>query len=257
MKPASARNKLTCRWALSGPRRVHLDIVDYPGEWLLDLALLDQDYVAWSDRVIAAWTERPQAQDYLRLAHQTSATAAHDEGKARMLASAFTDCLHAARAAGYHDATPGRFLLPGDLADSPALTFAPLPGAGHAPRGSLAREMARRFAAYRAQVVRPFFRDHFARIDRQVVLNDRWYYSSFYKYFGEREGLAPRPGAARGTRGATSARSRGLVAAALVLPPPNALPNPRRCGVGNTRAEAYVERNQHDRGCSLGYREYC
>ena len=158
--------------ALSGPRRVHLDIVNYPGEWLLDLALLDQDYVAWSDRVIAAWTERPQAQDYLRLAHQTSATAAHDEGKARMLASAFTDCLHAARAAGYHDATPGRFLLPGDLADSPALTFAPLPGAGHAPRGSLAREMARRFAAYRAQVVRPFFRDHFARIDRQVVLID-------------------------------------------------------------------------------------
>ena len=27
----------------SGPRVVHLDIVDYPGEWLLDLSLLQTD----------------------------------------------------------------------------------------------------------------------------------------------------------------------------------------------------------------------
>lgn len=66
---------------------------------------------------------------------------------------------------------PGRFLLPGDLAGSPVLTFAPLP-AGDAPRRSLRREMARRFEAYKSRVVRPFFRDHFARIDRQVVLVD-------------------------------------------------------------------------------------
>ena len=35
---------------LSGPRIVHLDIVDYPGEWVLDLALLDQDFATWSAR---------------------------------------------------------------------------------------------------------------------------------------------------------------------------------------------------------------
>lgn len=29
---------------VSGLRTVHLDIVDYPGEWLLDLALLEQSY---------------------------------------------------------------------------------------------------------------------------------------------------------------------------------------------------------------------
>jgi predicted YcjX-like family ATPase len=32
--------------------------------------------------------------------------------------------------------------------------------------------MERRFDAYKAKVVKPFFRDHFARIDRQVVLVD-------------------------------------------------------------------------------------
>jgi hypothetical protein len=39
-------------------------------------------------------------------------------------------------------------------------------------RGSLWVEMQRRFEGYKDRVVKPFFRDHFARIDRQVVLVD-------------------------------------------------------------------------------------
>ncbi len=62
--------------------------------------------------------------------------------------------------------------LPGDLAGSPVLTFAPLPFADGDGRKSLRREMARRSEAYKREVVKPFFRDHFARIDRQVVLVD-------------------------------------------------------------------------------------
>jgi predicted YcjX-like family ATPase len=69
---------------------------------------------------------------------------------------------------------PGRFLMPGDLENSPALTFAPLrlTDGDLGPPGSLARMMARRYEAYKAVVVRPFFRDHFARLDRQIVLTD-------------------------------------------------------------------------------------
>ena len=83
---------------------------------------------------------------------------------AQSLAKDFAAYLNTARDAGFYDCTPGRFLLPGDLAGSPVLTFAPLPVEGPAPRRSLHREMARRYEAYKAQVVKPFFRDHFARI---------------------------------------------------------------------------------------------
>jgi predicted YcjX-like family ATPase len=62
--------------------------------------------------------------------------------------------------------------LPGDLEGSPVLTFAPLPKPESTPRKSLWREMERRFEASKSRVVTPFFRDHFARIDRQVVLVD-------------------------------------------------------------------------------------
>jgi predicted YcjX-like family ATPase len=106
------------------------------------------------------------------LAKETDGAAALEEPKAQALARAYTAYLTEARDAGYSDCTPGRFLLPGDLEGSPVLTFAPLPKPESTPRKSLWREMERRFEAYKSRVVTPFFRDHFARIDRQVVLVD-------------------------------------------------------------------------------------
>ena len=157
---------------LQGPRTVHLDIVDYPGEWLLDLALMDIGYEEWSAQVLKRIESREEAVAFRALVAETDAERAFEEVAAKRLAESFAAYLQEARQNGYSDCTPGRFLLPGDLAGSPVLTFAPLPPGGSAPRKSLAREMARRFEAYKKLVVQPFFRDHFARIDRQVVLVD-------------------------------------------------------------------------------------
>ncbi|WP_417597583.1 YcjX family protein [Pararhodobacter oceanensis] len=157
--------------ALTGPRKLHVDIVDYPGEWILDLGLMGKSYAEWSAEVLARLPKRPQAAEYLAQVAAVDAQAKHDEAVAQDLARGFTDYLGEARAAGWSDCTPGRFLLPGDLAGSPVLTFAPLPGDTGA-RGSLWREMARRFDGYKSKVIRPFFEAHFARLDRQVVLVD-------------------------------------------------------------------------------------
>ncbi len=157
---------------LRSPRVVHLDIVDYPGEWLLDLELLDRSYEDWSRDTLSRITARPMAAAFLSAADHADAAADHDETTAKALASSFTAYLNAARAAGYADCTPGRFILPGEMAGSPALTFAPLPKPAVTPRGCLWREMERRFEAYKAKVVKPFFRAYFSKIDRQVVLVD-------------------------------------------------------------------------------------
>ena len=62
---------------------------------------------------------------------------------------------------------------PSSAITSPALTFAPLPPAQGGVRGSsLYAMLSRRYEAYKDDVVRPFFRDHFARLDRQIVLVD-------------------------------------------------------------------------------------
>jgi hypothetical protein len=162
-----------------GPARLDIDIVDYPGEWLLDLPLLEKSYAQWSRETLEAASAAARA---TIAADWRGATASVDpkepasEDVARKLAALFTNYLRAAKTERFALSTlpPGRFLMPGELEGSPALTFAPLPvEEGSAPpSGSLAAMMERRYEAYKTHVVRPFFRDHFARLDRQIVLGD-------------------------------------------------------------------------------------
>jgi uncharacterized protein len=164
-----------------GARRSGLtvDLVDYPGEWLLDLPLLDKSYSTWSRETLAASetpARAPLSEHWRAALIGLDPDAPADEDAARRIAELFTAYLKRARDDVYALSTlpPGRFLMPGDLAGSPALTFAPVPLGDDkviAP-GSLAAMMARRYEAYKAHVARPFFRDHFARLDRQIVLVD-------------------------------------------------------------------------------------
>jgi predicted YcjX-like family ATPase len=160
-------------------RTLTLDIVDYPGEWLLDLPLLHKSYEQWSRESLALSRQQPRA----RLAAEwhghlatLNARDSADEQAALAAAKLFTDYLRACRDERFAMSLlpPGRFLMPGNLAGSPALTFAPLglPDDETAPEGSLWAMMVRRYEAYKDVVVRPFFRDHFSRLDRQMVLVD-------------------------------------------------------------------------------------
>jgi predicted YcjX-like family ATPase len=157
-----------------GPGRLHIDIIDYPGEWLMDLPLLQQSFAVWSRQAVAEARARPAAAEWLAFTAPLKPDAPADEQQALAGAEIFTRYLQAAHAAALCASGPGRFRLPGDLAGSPLLTFFPLPpaaGNGYA-RDTLGGMLARRFESYKTHVVAPFFRDHFARLDRQIVLID-------------------------------------------------------------------------------------
>ena len=163
-----------------GPNRSSLtiDIVDYPGEWLLDLSLLGKSYATWSKETIAAFRKPPRAAlsgAFLEALASIEADAPADETRVRELAGLFTTCLQACQdgSLSLSALPPGRFLMPGDLEGSPALTFAPIEtNDGERQPGSMAAIMERRYEAYKSLVVKPFFRDHFSRLDRQIVLVD-------------------------------------------------------------------------------------
>ncbi len=163
---------------LLGVRRLNLDIVDYPGEWLLDLAMLGESYASWSADALDRARDparKTAAATWLAFMASLDPAQREDEQVALKGAQLFTRYLEAARAAApVTTLGPGRFLMPGDLEGSPLITFFPLDmPAGEAPqRGSLGAMMARRYDSYVAHVVRPFFRDHFSRLDRQIVLVD-------------------------------------------------------------------------------------
>jgi len=160
-------------------RTLTLDIVDYPGEWLLDLPLLTKSYEKWASESLRLSRQRQRA-DFAKDWHSYLSTlnleGMEDEQQALTATRLFTEYLRACRDNNYAISLlpPGRFLMPGDLANTPALTFAPLElsGEGPPPAGSLWAMMRRRYESYKSVVVRPFFRDHFVRLDRQIVLVD-------------------------------------------------------------------------------------
>lgn len=159
--------------------RLFIDLVDYPGEWLLDLPLLSLSYDAWSQQIVqqlqtdscraslasgwmeTMWTDSEQAQ-----VRDTQITD---------VASRYTDYLKACKHEyGYSSIQPGRFVLPGEFADAPLLRFVPWVWSAPASESHqhIYREMAQRFEAYKEHVVRQFYRTHFSSFDRQIVLVD-------------------------------------------------------------------------------------
>lgn len=178
-----------------GDRQLRIELVDYPGEWLLDVLLARLDYATWARSVLEEMQttgDCPEARAYLDFLGRAEAARTRDvDDRAREASRLFKAYVEARRKATgrANRLHPGRFLLPGPGMDPdmPSLTFAPLPAADERGyrvlmrsipvartwRGSsLRRVMAERFDAYRRRVVRPFFDQTFARLDRQVVLVD-------------------------------------------------------------------------------------
>ncbi len=161
-----------------GESKLHIDIIDYPGEWLLDLPLLDKDYRTWSKEAFE-FAKQPHAKifakNWLEKTNNITPNALQDEATAKELADSFTDFLNQTRKNQPDLPTfpPGRFLMPGDLKNSPALTFAPLNSEVMTnSENSLVNLMERRFESYKSLIIRPFYRQFFTRLDRQIVLVD-------------------------------------------------------------------------------------
>ena len=163
-----------------GPAACHLDIVDYPGEWLLDLPLLRTDYRNLvARRRSTASRKPPRNDDRQRLAGASRDPRPECAGRRAAgfdAARLFTDYLARGRRndVSLSMLPPGRFLMPGDLAGSPS-SPSPRSTCRKALTSSAARSprfMERRYNAYVSKVVRPFFFGHFARLDRQIVLVD-------------------------------------------------------------------------------------
>ncbi|MBF0358191.1 MAG: YcjX family protein [Magnetococcales bacterium] len=163
---------------LSKTATLYLDIVDYPGEWLLDLPLLNMTFKEWSEQLLNFCSEEPRtalAAEWLKYLQNIDSSRVADEETMRQASQLFTKFLHDCRTkkTGLSYLQPGRFLIPGDLKDAPILTFCPLASSSNSPpKGSVYEVMEQRFESYKERVVKKFYRDHFSKFDRQIVLVD-------------------------------------------------------------------------------------
>lgn len=162
-----------------GVQVLNIDLIDYPGEWLLDLPLAAKSFAQWSADTLALAEAEPRAGLAAEWrAHMTDldpAGPAKDNELAKA-AALYKSYLEACRAPeiGMVLLQPARMIRPGGLdPDDPILQFCPMQALpAKAPNGSLYATMESRYDAYREQIVRPFYRDHFRNFDEQIVLVD-------------------------------------------------------------------------------------
>jgi uncharacterized protein len=176
--PANTLGRLLSE-VTGSPAKVVLRIVDYPGEWLLDLPLLEQSFGAWSRATLAGMRVGARAEiarDFLAF---MSAHRADDPASDEVARQAYDlYCAFLVKARDQHGLTflqPGRFLCRGSLADAPYLWFAPIDLGAEAnllAPHSLGALMAERFEVYKREAVARFYQDHFRHYSRQIVLVD-------------------------------------------------------------------------------------
>ena len=161
-----------------------LDITDYPGEWLLDLPLLDMDFTQWCEHCATELREVKRAELSAELRLQIDNLDLNAQGDERLLqtiAENYAAYLRQCQLAGFQLLQPGRFLLPGELSGAPVLHFFPVSKSQlnmqnvdltKLKKGSNIALLVDRFEQYKQQVIRPFYLQHFKRFDRQIILVD-------------------------------------------------------------------------------------
>ncbi|WP_199611526.1 YcjX family GTP-binding protein [Flocculibacter collagenilyticus] len=161
--------------------KLHVQIVDYPGEWLIDLPMLEMDYFQWSKAMQNVFNSEPrkslikpfkQKLAALDLTQFTESDELHNE--IEQLSKEYTSILLACKYEhGLHLIQPGRFVQPGDLKNAPLLNFFPWLGEEvNASTSPFITTLVKHFNAYKEQVIKPFYHNYFKHFNRQVVLVD-------------------------------------------------------------------------------------
>jgi len=164
-----------------------VDIVDYPGEWLLDLPLLQLSFKQWS-KLCFDYLNSQRRKDYTEsISKNIDELEYHkiidDDGKKSLitLSKKYKTALidYRETETDYSLALPGRFILPGELVGAPVLEFFPVLNSDTLnldwekfPEDSLLKELERRYDYYRDKVIKPFFAEYFSKVDRQILLVD-------------------------------------------------------------------------------------
>lgn len=147
----------------------YIEIIDYPGEWILDLTMLLHTYNSWSNEVISWLNEIDDEKAKLYLSKiESLSTNETSNALETSLHAEYAKLLKHLKKKHYSFLTPGRFLVPADLKDDPILLFAPLKKSN----SKLYKAFKKRYEIYVKEVVKKLHLDYFRGFDRQIVLID-------------------------------------------------------------------------------------
>ncbi len=155
--------------------RLRLEIIDYPGEWLLDLPLLETSFDEFcrdAADCLELASRRKLATEWLSHLDHLDLEGYPDIERLETTVSAFHRyAMRCQKELGLSFIQPGRLTSPGALEGNDVLRLSPvLPDM--LGDNWVCRELRKRYERYRSQVVLPFYEEQFRFFDRQIVLID-------------------------------------------------------------------------------------
>jgi len=155
-----------------------IDLIDYPGEWLMDLPMLSLNYEQWCRQQFELLRKKPRStysHQLLERLESLDLDEPVDESKLAEIAKMYKTLLQRFKKdSKLTILQPGRMLIPGDLDGAPLLMFFPVNfiNTDNVIEGSNLAHLKKRYQAYIKEVVTPFYQNYFCRFDRQIILVD-------------------------------------------------------------------------------------
>ncbi len=165
---------------LSSNGRLNLDIVDYPGEWLLDLPLLNKSYTEWCQDALEAQNHQSRSglgKSWKSILGEVNPNDNYNPAISQQLLTEFMNYLKECKddPRAIYKLPPGRFHEPPvDWVGKAAMIFTPLicQKDQKFSNGSIGGEFDKNFELYKEKLVKPFYKDYFASLNRQIILID-------------------------------------------------------------------------------------
>jgi len=159
---------------------VNIELIDYPGEWLLDLSMLEFSFEEWSDytlKLAKSEARSKYSQTFLSMidSHENLYKKSKDLKYDEIVSDSYVEYLKLLYYSHFSFLQPGRFLEAGDLSGDPMLHFAPLPLPKNGVKiedNSIYARFKRRYSEYIKEVVNKLYLEHFKEFDTQIVLVD-------------------------------------------------------------------------------------
>ncbi len=156
---------------------INLELTDYPGEWLLDLAMLDMSYQEWSQYMIKLAKQEKRLKYSKEWLHYLNQQQLYIDGdfyhNEERLFDLYSEYLKNLYYHGFSFVQPGRFIEPGDMKGDPSLLFSPLPTPSqNVDANSIYAHFEKRYNLYVKEVVKRLYLKHFQHFDTQIILVD-------------------------------------------------------------------------------------
>ncbi len=172
--PSTLDKSEICLKINDGRNDLYLEIVDYPGEWLLDLPLLEQSFWEWSQTVkeyLSCTGNR--LPDWAVSAKKLADKGCSDNENVLEIADQYRLWLHDLKNKGFEYLQPGRFVMPDTKSDIYTLVnfFPWVWDDEQKNENALFKKLEERYNRYKIEKVEPFYR-HFKNLNKQIVLVD-------------------------------------------------------------------------------------